>query len=473
MKKFIVTSVIPSVDINTRFHNSLKNMSRFIGADIIYIKTHESAKEKKGYDLLDDLNASFLATTIDEEIYNTERDEIEKKYVINDAYHTMRAKTVKKDFRLNHNLLIKNIGVNINSVDPILGLDSISAMSGSLIIGAPRHRFKTIPRSLKHTTTPSAIWCTGTISKPSYKATRSGIRMSQFHQYGALLVTVESDKIFHVRQLQSNADGSFYDMRYKFNPDGSVDTTQSVDGYVLGDIHPPFHDMEVMNTRLKLMSQLNPKNVFYHDSLDCCTISHHTQSKTITKAQIAHEYGSLLDEVFDSVSLHSMYERHLPTSNHVSVMSNHNEHLIRWLEDARYVNDPVNHVIGLELALELANRRCVYRYLWNLFSNDSKMIFLKRGDTFACAGNEMSNHGDAGNNGAKGNATGHGLLFNGMCVTGHEHSPSIGIYGNFVVGTSTTLTMPYTNDSGGSGWLHSDVIVYPSGTKTHIHFIKG
>jgi hypothetical protein len=99
--------------------------------------------------------------------------------------------------------------------------------------------------------------------------------------------------------------------------------------------------------------------------------------------------------------------------------------------------------------------------------------FLRRKDTLSIHGIECGSHGDYGANGAKGSNKSVGLAFTkGNVITGHEHSSSIGIYGNYVNGTMTHLSMPYTNDSGTSSWLHTHTLIYPNGKRSHIHLIE-
>lgn len=477
MKKIIVTSFTPGVDINKEFRSALETFSKKHDAPIKYIQTKENYKKDiNGWDKLDKLNEDFLMGRIEDGKYDDKRFKIEATHNFNKDTEELMELAAKQE-NLTENLVLSDMKLNPNLVDPISGLDSLVARMGNLILGFPRQRFKTVPRSLKHSKTPRGIWCTGTVSKPYYKDTKTGIRMSPYHQFGALLVMVEDCGSFHVRQLQANPDGSFYDLLNLYKPDGTIEKITEIAGMSLGDIHPPFINLRVMEKRLELMKYLKPKKVYYHDALDCCSISHHLNGKHITKALIRDKFTNFDSELEYSSAILEAHCKILPDSEHVFVPSNHPNHLIQWLDENRYNRDPNNEIIGLELAKHHAEHlrglttMSVVEFALKRHENLVNMIFPSSKDSHICAGNEMNNHGHSGNNGAKGSPASQGLLFNGFCVTGHTHSSEIGVLGNFTNGTSTVLSMPYTADNGGTSWDNVDTVVYPSGTKTHIRYI--
>ena len=55
-------------------------------------------------------------------------------------------------------------------------------------------------------------------------------------------------------------------------------------------------------------------------------------------------------------------------------------------------------------------------------------------------------------------------------VVGHSHVPNR-IDGSLTVGTLTKLRVGYNR--GASGWLNSNVVIYPNGKAQHIHITRG
>ena len=165
------------------------------------------------------------------------------------------------------------------------------------------------------------------------------------------------------------------------------------------------------------------------------------------------------------------FEKSFPKAKHFQVASNHPEHLDRYLDEARYRDDTFNHILGLELSLAKAKGHNVYKYSMEMFAGNIKTTFLTRKDTINICGFEMNNHGDAGSNGSRGNSKTIGETYSGKVITGHTHSPEIGVYNNPVVGTLTDLVLPYTSEAGGSSWGNSNIVLYENGTFTHIHIL--
>lgn len=434
MKKFIITSVIPGAPIHKVFSKAINNYAKENDADVLVFDTKANYKE-------------------------LERDD-----------HNV-------DIPLNDNITISSIKLNINLVDPLTGMESLAARHGSLIFPYPRQRFRTVPRSLKTNPTPLGMWCTGTISEPLYKDTKSGFRMREQHLKGALIVTIEDDKFFHIRQIQANDDGSFYDLNKLYKPSGKTEVIDNIEAINLGDLHPPFLNSEVKDITFNLFKKLKPKKVIYHDAFDSSSVSHHLNGKHITKA--LGKFKTLEHELEQSSDVLQEFQDRLPYADHVLVKSNHDEHLDRYLDEFRFKEDYNN----LELALELAHQKVKYKrkredqdsleYGLKKFNTLDNFTWLKRSDSYIVKGIQCGSHGDYGSNGGPGSARAHGLIYDGKSITGHSHSPEIGVFGNIVNGTMTNLTLPYTNPSGGTSWLNTHTIIYPSGTFTQIHIILG
>lgn len=437
MKTYIVTSYIPNTPINMEFVQSLNNYCKVNKAELHVLQCKENYRQ-----------------------------DVEQPLEI--AIRQEFGKTVKTNgYSLNKNLFVSDFRISINTIDPLVGMDSFAAKHGCMLLPFPRHRFKTVPRMLKESLTPRAIWCTGTISEPvSYKNNKSGTRMKDYHKIGALVVQIENDEIFHVRQISFNGKG-FFDLGTLYTPNRIIKVNPKA--LVLGDDHVLFQNKHAMEATKNQIEQLSVRTIFRHDTLDFGNAgSHHLIGKHLTKAQLP----MTLEEELKHTSNNIMdICKRFPQVIQYMVASNHPEHLERYIDEARYYDDYTNHVIGLELALAKAQGKDIYDYSMNKYNKLSKVVFLTRKDSLKIAGVECADHGDQGSNGSKGTPREKGVVYSGKSITGHTHSPEIGIFGNFVTGTLTHLSLPYTKDSGSSSWMHSNVLLYPDGNCTHLHII--
>jgi len=424
MKTYILTSYIPNSEIDTHFLKALRKYAEFTNATLrVPICKPNYVKD------------------VDEELH------IESLKFL--GKNVLPQETLK----FNDNLFITDYRESINVIDPLSGMESIASSLGSMIIPYPRHRFKTIPRMLREGHLPRALWCTG-------------VRMARHHKIGAIIIEVENDEIFHIRQITWNGRG-FFDLQYYVTP-SSVKGGYSAVSISMGDDHAVFQNAEVMNQTEKVIEYFRPKYIFRHDTFDACTVTHHTEGKSITKALINM---SLEEEgIITSNSIQRFCDL-FPFAKQFMVASNHPEHLDRYLDEARYKEDTKNHILALELAWKKASGFNVVEYLLKKYNKLQNVTFLDRKKSIKVLGTEFGDHGDEGANGSRGTPVEKGIVYGGKCVTGHTHSPEIGVYSNFVNGTSTNLSLGYTKDSGSSSWLNTHTIQYKDGSLTHIHII--
>jgi hypothetical protein len=435
-KKYIVTSYIPSADLCYDFIYALQKCAKIEKATLLVgaCKNNYKSDLTNPYEL-----------TIQEEL---------------------GSHLITKFTQLNNKLAINYFKESVNVIDPLSGIESDVADRGCLIVPFPRHRFKTVPRMLRESGAPRAAWCTGSISHPYYKDTKSGSRMSRYHVYGALMIEIDDMDHFNVRQLSWDGTG-FYDLDKYYTVKG-VTKGHTLAALSMGDDHAVFQDPHVMDETYKLIEKLHPSYLFRHDTFDACSVTHHLDGKHISKSLVNL---SLEEEArITARSIHHV-EVTFPKVNQVMVASNHPEHLDRYLDEGRYKDDHVNHILALELAWKKAEGNNVVEYLLNKYQPLNKAQFLARKQSFKVLGIEMGDHGDEGANGSRGSSKEKGIVYSGKSVTGHTHSPEIGVYGNYVNGTSTFLSLGYTKDSGSSSWLNTHTMVYKNGKMSHFHII--
>lgn len=385
---------------------------------------------------------------------------------LSDHFHT--------NYVFNRTLEALDLGLSPTQINPLTGLQRVTKKS-SVIIASPKQDMEIIPVS--NVTIPHMIHSTGAVTKPSYLPNRIGQLALEDHVTGGLVVEVESKDIFHVRQVQADNKGEFYDLGKKYTPKGVKKNKAEV--LVLGDIHCGWQDESAMNSWYEVMTELRPKYVFLHDLADNRSISHWVENNISEMSNRANSFGYYKGGIFKTLkseldnigSFLVKISNKFPKIKFIVVKSNHDEHLERYLDEGRFIKDAVNY----RLALELAIHRCdgldpLKKYITDNFPSVKRnVIWLKRDQDFKVAGIQLAVHGDVGSNGARGSITGLERSY-GNSVTGHSHSPRI-LRGAWKVGTSTVFDMPYTG--GSSSWLHTSCLVYDNSQRQLITSIEG
>jgi len=439
-----VTCLIPSARINEKFLAALRNACKRLKARLILIPCLPNFKNDEiGWDYLEDCGIGY--------------DEV-----------------LKSNLSLSNKLTVSSERLNINLLDPVNGMDYLVERHSSMIFGAPRHRFKAIPRSLKQMRIklPRGMFCTGTVSEPYYKKTKGGKKAETFHQMGALLVSVKKKSgIFIPRQIQPAQDGSFYIDKTQYFPDGTIKKLRSVPSINLGDIHPGFEDKYALRAAFEMCDFFKPKNIVIHDYLDCFTISHHITSKYITQAILPMK--ELEAEAEMASNLINTFCLRYAKARILLVASNHPEHLERYLDEGRYVQDKINKIFALGLAQDYAIGLNPAERAMRKFNRLANARFLTRFCSVIIEGIEVANHGDKGNNGGSSSPRSLSIVHGRYFITGHTHSPEITPWGGFVNGTLTVFYLPYVDASGGTTWMHVHTLTYPGGARTHLFTIDG
>jgi hypothetical protein len=153
----------------------------------------------------------------------------------------------------------------------------------------------------------------------------------------------------------------------------------------------------------------------------------------------------------------------------VIVKSNHDDHLERYLSEARYIKHPYNHQLGLQLANALIEGHNPLEWYTKNKVGNINVLWLKRDEDFIVGGVQLGAHGDKGPNGSKASITSMEASY-GDVVYGHAHTPQI-MRGAFCVGTSTPTKPDYGD--GPSSWMNTHCLVYENGQRQLINIIEG
>ncbi|MDD4242746.1 MAG: hypothetical protein PHG08_00400 [Bacilli bacterium] len=372
-------------------------------------------------------------------------------------------------------------GINISPAigNPLSGFENFS-QGDSIIIPHSQLMLKSVAMSQVD---PAAVmYTTGCITEPSYTQTKQGCKADYNHSYSVLVIEEDFEiDGFHIRVLNSSEDGSFYDLDKFYDGDLILDN-QEIDGIVLGDEHIVHKDIDVSNATFfnedSIVNTLKPKTIIRHDVLDFYSGTHHHQKNIFIK-YAKHISGK--DNVYDE--LKETVEYILQTTpkyaESIIISSNHNSHLLQWLNECNPKLDPRNALLYHELMFlmfkdtKMNGSMAEYPNPFELWAkhnyNTSNIKFVGEQDSFKIHDIECGYHGHKGTNGARGSAEGFSKLGN-KTIVGHSHSPAI-INGCFQVGTNSLLKLDY--NLGSSSWGHADVLIHKNGKRQMIFIIKG
>lgn len=361
------------------------------------------------------------------------------------------------------------------AVNPLEGLDSFS-QGASAIYGHNQIQMKTVPTP-QHML-PKILHTTGSCSIKNYSRTKAGVKGAFHHSIGGVIVEKKGKK-FHMRAVVWDGRG-FYDLEHYYTADG-VQKAGPVEALITGDEHALFYDRLVRkgtyDAHDSIAKTLKPKLIVRHDVFDGYSISHHHAKSPVTQ-YVKRREG--LDVLKGELELTARFidDTTPKGSTNVIVASNHNEHLMRWLNEVDWKK-------------EMWNAR-MYFWFWDRLLDDAKFTssgvshfdpfafwaeqhvksstkFLKRDEPCNVAGVELSLHGDRGPNGSRGSAINLNKI-GVKTVIGHGHSPRIE-KGCVSVGVSTGMKLEYT--SGPSSWLNTHCVVYPNGKRQLLTVLDG
>lgn len=368
------------------------------------------------------------------------------------------------------------------AVNPLSGLQSYTR-SDSGIVPHAKVQLESLPT---HKTEPCRMmYTTGAVTLRNYIEKKTGQKASFHHVFGALLVEVDDDGDWFVRQLIADSDtGIFQDLDVVYTPTDVLKNAQ-VEAINWGDIHVEKLDWTAANACFdkyqedSMLDTLRPKYQFIHDAIDFTSRNHHNRNDPyFLFKQYYHGNESVEADVMEVRNvLKEMYRNWCEL---VIVESNHDLALKRWLKEADYKSDPVNAVFFLECQLEMY--RAIQRgdFEFSVLEHkvkegvdyfDENVRFLKTDESFKiCDSIECGMHGHIGVSGSKGTASGFTKLGSRVNI-GHSHSAKI-VDGVYQAGHMMDLDkVDYAK--GPSTWSVSHIVTYPNGKRTIITMTKG
>lgn len=437
-QKFVITTAITGCRVHTGFYEALKRYCKRNKAMLLILPATDPAS-RAGWEL----------------------DGILKNEHI-----------VFSDLALNSNCFISSIKLSAKQIDPVTGLGRIGQRQGSFIYASPKQRMKVIANSNK--SLPRVMMTTGAITRPNYSTDRYMSERTAYismidHVMGALIVEVQDDKIFHFRQIQAEKSGAFADMGVYYKADGVGKLLPLA--RVFGDYHAGQTDLVAEAALMRLQQSVPANTLVFHDIFNGLSVSHHEMVQHIMRAKrFAKDQLSILNELSHVSATLNRWGKQ--AEKLVIAKANHDEHLERYLDEGRYVKDPINKKVALQLALAMVDGLDPLKYgVENIIGLKCKeqVRWLTRDEDFKLAGVECGAHGDEGANGGSGSISALEHAY-GNAIVAHTHTPEI-LRGIFRIGTTSLLDLDY--NSGPSGWMHTNCDLYPNGGRQLINIING
>lgn len=441
--RFVITTAVVGCQVDAKFLASIRNYCAKNDACLLVLVAADPAKAATpgGYGMIDK---------------RLEHDNI-----------------VLGDVRLNDTLFISTIKMSAKQTDPTTGMERIGQRSGSFVFASPKQRLKMVATS--NAGMPCALMTTGSITLPNYRTNRYMSERTAYiadydHVIGAVIVEVESKTVFHFRQVQTARDGSFIDLAVQYAPT----TTKAVRAaaLILGDWHVGATDPTIVAALPGMCETLKPKRLVMHDIFDGASVNRHEAGDSIARAKTARNNQANLADELRAVATDLKWLTTLAETV-VVVASNHDHFADRYISEGRYLLDPHNLYISLQLAIAMLDGKRAFPEGVKLMTEGSKqhlarVRFLDIDEDYKVAGVQLGAHGHLGSNGSKGSLAAMEKAY-GNSITGHSHTPGI-LRGAWAAGTSTHLELSY--NKGPSSWLQSSVVLYENGQRQLLNFIN-
>lgn len=317
-------------------------------------------------------------------------------------------------------------------------------------------------------------YTTGTLTQRNYVAKRAGLRAQHNHSYGGLLVEVNHDGTWWVRQLCATEDGEIRDLDLRVR-DGAVTPGHRVAAITWGDLHTLLLRPRMLDVMESMLDHLRPKRQFVHDLLLGAVTNHHERKnhhERFRRHTLGGGWSSLTSELREAARVLDVIGR--DGCETVVVDSNHDRPwLERWLRETDGRDDPENAMLWFELNLALyqsvaqdptARDFHVLEHAMRALGLDEDVRFLRADQSYTVTASriECGMHGHLGPNGSRGHPRGLSKLGR-KGNTCHTHSAGIwdGLY---VGGMSCDVDMGY--NSGPSSWSQSNIVTYPNGKRS-------
>ena len=447
--RFIVTSAQNNTFVHSSFLSALKNMAEHLNAQII-VGTY--SYNRSGFQNAEKGDGDWFDPAI-------------VPYIVDEP--AMLA---------NELMWCGELNILPTAVNPLSGFQSYTKGNSGIIPHA-KVQLESLPYHKGNT--PRMLYTTGTVTQRNYIEKKAGQKASFHHIFGALLVEVDSDGDWFVRQLIADSSGGFQDLDTYYHADG-ITTNKTVEAINWGDIHVGSIDEGVIFGGFvdsdAMLNVLKPKYQFIHDVFDANARSHHHRNDHHKRFELHVRNRQSVESEIESVAKFlKMVERN--GCDVIVVNSNHDRALKRWLNEADYRTDYVNARYFLELQLQVyrsieqCRHQSILEWAVKRIMPELRTRFLDLDESFIICGDEHTGiqcgmHGDLGISGAKGSPNAFKQMGTRINI-GHSHAAQI-IDGVYQAGTCTKLDLGYNR--GIKKWNVSQIVTYPNGKRAVVTF---
>jgi hypothetical protein len=325
---------------------------------------------------------------------------------------------------------------------------------------------------------PKMIYTTGAVTLMNYIQKKEGTKAEHHHRYAFLLVEVDSEGNWWVRQVAARKNGKVIQDLGVLVSGGKIQSTKApVEAVTWGDLHAANAQAEVVEASQKMLDTLHPKYQFLHDIMEGVSINRHMRKHKAIHENFTRWLRGLHRVDQELVVTKGVIERYLrPWCKTVVPDANHDRNWLKmWLQEYDYRVDPPNTELFLRMqsfmyqelrAGKMSKDVNLIKYAMEEEAGlkDGSVKFLLPDESFVVAEVECGLHGHLGPNGTFGSPASLARIGK-KATTAHTHSAGI-YHGLFVAGTSSKLTTGWDYCVGPSSWSWSHVLLYPNGQRT-------
>ena len=431
-KRYIISAIVPGQIINEKFMQSIFTYCDKNNAELLLLVMRGIKKDD----------------TFSNEVYDKY-----SKYFIT-------------EMTLNSNIKIMDFFLAPQQIISLTGLDRI-ARSDSVIVAHTKQEIITIPARIN--SYPHLMYSTGCVTYSNYSKDRIGRIATSDHTMGAIIVEIEDNKIFHIRNTQCDKNNGFAVFGKYYN---GLKVSKIKSDYILGDLHIGQECPVAIEKAKEIIKELDSDKIYFNDLFDGGSVNHHEENNRYAQYIRPVHQQSLESELNYLGEFLQAFCGDLKNKEFIVVPSNHDYFVDRWLAEGKFVFSSIkNAKLGSELfnAYLDGNNPIEYYLKTRGYLKNIKIHFATLNEKLNSYGYDIL-HGHKGIGGAKGSVKSFDKCY-GKNVTAHGHSPKR-FRSSSVVGTNGLLDQPFIAGSG-SGWTHTDVAVYENSTDQMIHKING
>ena len=377
-----------------------------------------------------------------------------------------------------------NLNVLPTEDNPISGLETYG---GSASIIFPHTKIEMRSIATMPDMPVKMVYTTGAITLMNYLQKKLGIKAEHHHRYAFLLVEVDSDGNWWVRQVAARKNGkTIQDLNILVEDGVVVSTEAKAEAITWGDLHATNSQPEVVEASMTMLDALHPKYQFLHDILEGVSINRHYIKHGPLPHEGFHRWLRGLHRVDEELrQSRAVLEKYLrPWCKTIAPDANHDAKWLQsWLTKFDYRVDPANAELFLRMQnfmyaeirknMTAPKNINIMQYAMEQEAGLKPGVvkFLLPDESYEVGEVELGQHGHLGPNGAFGSPSNLAKIGKKM-TSAHTHSAGI-YHGLFVAGTSTKLTRDWDYTMGPSSWSWSHVVQYPNGQRSVITLKNG